>query len=215
MVRSARLVRQFTLHQLLSFNSTMVRSALNGSSIHASPICSFNSTMVRSAQTLASPTITGTVTFQFHDGSISTSWAAGYIIVKYICFNSTMVRSALNTRLQPAIPSTFQFHDGSISTLGRSRRSRASGVFQFHDGSISTRADRWQPTGNSPFQFHDGSISTLIPGTTQRRQRVFQFHDGSISTMYSLFVVLVTMLVSIPRWFDQHSSAAAGLGLID
>ena len=122
----------------------------------------FNSTMVRSAPGLNTTPPPQIMTFQFHDGSISTAnpYPAG--------------RAGL----------AFQFHDGSISTRRLWNCLLMFFLFQFHDGSISTGQAlstwRFRKRVSIPRWF-DQHSNHQLPGSTTVAG--FQFHDGSISTM--------------------------------
>ena len=162
-----------------SFNSTMVRLK----AIYDKHGCRggrrFNSTMVRLKVLQSIQMIIETPKFQFHNGSIKSSFSA----------------------VGQSSSSMFQFHNGSIkrrivtegdfnfsfnSTMVRlkgiipMRQLDSMIMFQFHNGSIKSQNGRNSQHSAKKFQFHNGSIKSQVLPVIVQGTYLFQFHNGSI-----------------------------------
>ena len=111
-------------------------------------------------------TVTASLLFQFHKGSIKT--LINYTSMqKSSNFNSIKVRLKLNGYREFSTPYQFQFHKGSIKTLKIVVKVLIYALFQFHKGSIKTGRSRQKVKAVFIFQFHKGSIKTVVPSVKE------------------------------------------------
>jgi len=74
--------------------------------------------------------------------------------------------------------------------------------FQFHNGSIKTLNIQYALEHLTKFQFHNGSIKTQYRRFVVAYKALFQFHNGSIKTKSKMPCENLSLMVSIPQWFD-------------